>query len=108
MPEIEQSTFATRGAPIGTSVVLANADQEVYFPGGDPPTTDATMRGIISGGTFKQDAGVALWAMDGPVAQSVSLSGTTSSALDLGAALRQTLVGATRSRPSTHSSAAPS
>ncbi|HEX5618623.1 MAG TPA: DUF917 family protein, partial [Solirubrobacteraceae bacterium] len=45
VPEIEQSTFATRGAPIGT-VVLANADQEVYFPGTDPPTVDATMRGI--------------------------------------------------------------
>jgi DUF917 family protein len=88
VPEIEQSTFATRGAPIGT-VVLANASQEVYFPGGDPPTTDATMRAIITGGTFKQDAGVALWAMDASVARSVALSGTTTSALALGTALRE-------------------
>jgi hypothetical protein len=90
VPEIEQSTFATRGAPIGT-VVLANASQEVYFPGSDPPTADATMRAIISGGTFKEDAGVALWAMDGTTAQSVALPGTTSRALELGAALREAL-----------------
>lgn len=88
VPEIMQSTFAVRGAPIGR-VVLANADQQLYFEGKDPPTTDATMRAIISGGTFKQDAGVALWAMDGTVAQSVSIAGTTERARSLGAALRE-------------------
>jgi DUF917 family protein len=87
VPQIMQSTFATRGAPIGT-VVLANAEQQLYFDGQDPPATDATMRAIISGGTFKQDAGVALWAMDGPTAQRVSLPGTTERARSLGAALR--------------------
>lgn len=87
VPAIAQSTFATRGAPIGT-VVLANADQQVSFDGHDPETTDATMRSIISGGTFKQDAGVALWAMDGNTVRSVALPGTTERARRLGAALR--------------------
>jgi hypothetical protein len=87
VPQIMQSTFATRGLPIGT-VVLANADQDVYFSGGEPATTDATMRAIISGGTFTQDAGVALWAMDGSVARGAGLPGTTESARRLGAALR--------------------
>lgn len=87
VPQIMQSTFATRGLPIGT-VVLANADQELYFSGGEPEATDATMRAIISGGTFTQDAGVALWTMDGTVARGAGLPGTTQSARRLGAALR--------------------
>lgn len=92
VPQIMQSTFATRRLPIGT-VVLANAQQELYFAGGRPDATDATMRAIISGGTFTQDAGVALWAMDGTVGRTAGLSGTTNSARRLGAALRDSRSG---------------
>jgi len=87
VPQLTQSTFATRGAPIGT-VVLANASQRVSFDGHDPATADDTMRQIISSGAFKQDAGAALWAMDGATMQRVAMPGTTTEALRLGATLR--------------------
>jgi DUF917 family protein len=87
VPALEQSTFASRGAPIGT-VVLANALQRVFFDGHDPSSADATMRGIISSGAFTEDAGAALWAMHGTTVQAVAVSGTTELARSLGATLR--------------------
>lgn len=91
VPQIMQSTFAIRGLPIGT-VVLANDQQHVTFAaGGGPVAVDATIRGIISGGAFTDDAGVALWAMDAAAAQRGSLTGTTEAARQLGAILRTAL-----------------
>lgn len=92
VPQITQTTFAIRGLPVG-SVVLANATQQVSFAAGSPADTDATMRAIISGGTFTDDAGLALWAMDVAAARRGSLTGTTESARQLGAALRLAVAG---------------
>mgnify|MGYP001232409174 FL=1 len=90
VPQITQTAFALHGLPVG-GVVLANATQQVAFTAGSAADTDATMRAIISGGTFTDDAGLALWAMDAAAAQRGSLTGTTESARRLGAALRTAL-----------------
>jgi DUF917 family protein len=87
VPELEQSTFAAAGAPVGT-VVLANSAQRVSFDGHDPASTDRTMRQIISSGVFSEDAGAALWAMDAATVARAAMAGTTTRARALGAALR--------------------
>jgi DUF917 family protein len=87
VPQLAQSTFAVRGAPIGT-VVLANAAQRVSFDC-DAGYADAVMRAVISSGMFTEDAGAALWAMDMALAGRVAVPGCTGMALSLGRALRE-------------------
>ncbi len=89
VPQLAQSTFAVRGAPIGT-IVLANASQRVSFDC-DAGYADEVMRAVISSGVFTEDAGAALWAMDLTVAARVTVPGCTAMALSLGQALRQAL-----------------
>jgi uncharacterized protein len=88
VPALQLSTFATRGAPLGPAI-LANAAQQVAFEVADPATADTTMRAIISSGVFTEDAGAALWAMDGATVSTAAISGTTSLALALGRRLRE-------------------
>lgn len=88
MPQFEQATFAIHDAPIGT-ISLANETVQVSFAGGTPAVADSLVRAVISTeGLFTEDAGIAFWSMDGATMQNVSLSGTTTRARDLGAALR--------------------
>jgi uncharacterized protein len=87
IPALDMCTYASRGAPIGT-VVLANATERLSFDAPDAGTADTAMRGIVGSGTFKEDAGVALWAMDGDTVRRTALAGTTERARALGAALR--------------------
>jgi uncharacterized protein len=88
IPALDMCTYASRGVPIGT-VVLANDTERLSFDAPDPAVADAAMRGIVAGGTFRQDAGVALWAMDGDAVRKAALAGTTRRAIALGAALRE-------------------
>ncbi|HEY5318501.1 MAG TPA: DUF917 domain-containing protein [Solirubrobacteraceae bacterium] len=90
VPALQLSSFAIRGAPLGT-VVLANDAQRVFFDGHDAATADQTMRQIISSGAFTEDAGAALWAMDGKTLRPAVIAGTTTAARRLGAALREAL-----------------
>jgi DUF917 family protein len=92
IPALDMCTYASRGVPIGT-VVLANADEQLSFDAPGPAVADTAMRGIVGGGTFKQDAGVALWAMDGATVRKAALGGTTQRAIALGAALREARAG---------------
>ena len=88
MPQFEQATFAIHDAPIGT-IALANDTVQVSFAGGKPADADSLVRAVVSTqGLFTEDAGIAFWSMDGATMQKVSLSGTTTRARDLGAALR--------------------
>jgi DUF917 family protein len=88
MPQFEQATFAIRDAPIGT-ISLANETVQVSFAGGTSAEADSLVRDVISTkGLFTEDAGIAFWSMNGATMQRVSLSGTTTRARDLGAALR--------------------
>lgn len=59
------------------------------FAGGTPAVADSLVRAVVSTqGLFTQDAGIAFWSMDGATMHNVSLSGTTTRARALGAALR--------------------
>jgi DUF917 family protein len=90
VPALPMSTYAARGAPVGT-VVLANASEWLNFDAQSPSAADSALRGIISTGTFKEDAGVALWAMDGETVRQAVVPGTTTLARRLGEALRTAL-----------------
>lgn len=87
VPSLTMCTYATNTVPIGT-VFLANATEKVSFSAGDPATSDTVMRGVISSGAFTEDAGVAVWAMDGAAVRSATIAGTTTKCRLLGARLR--------------------
>src|SRR4051794_355204 len=92
IPALQMCTYASRGVPLG-AVVLANADEQVSFQAPNPSTADSAMRGIVSSGTFAEDAGVAMWAMDGDVMAKAIIPGTTELARRLGATLREARAG---------------
>jgi DUF917 family protein len=93
IPALPMCTYASHDLPLGT-IVLANAGEQVSFqaPGG-AAVADTTMRGIVSSGAFTEDAGVAMWAMDGAAMQGAVIAGTTERARALGATLRETAPG---------------
>ncbi|MEA2293449.1 MAG: uncharacterized protein QOE86_1088 [Solirubrobacteraceae bacterium] len=93
IPALPMCTYASHGLPLGT-IVLANADEQISFqaPGG-AATADSAMRGIVSSGAFKEDTGVAMWAMDGAAMRSAVIAGTTERARALGATLREAAPG---------------
>jgi uncharacterized protein len=66
----------------GKSPVTLNCDNSIA----DPVT-----RGIISGGAFAEDAGIAFWSMTGAQMSQCAVAGMTSAALALGQALANAL-----------------
>lgn len=87
MPTLDVSTYAAHGLPL-SPVLVANGDLSIRFDAPDATTADATLRGIISGGAFREDAGVAFWSMSGATMKSAAVAGTLSRARAVGQALR--------------------
>lgn len=80
MPSLQMSTCA--GLPV-SPVIMENASTMVQFSAEPAELADATMRGIIGGGVFTEDAGVALWPMT--VAEAgCCIPRTLTNALELG------------------------
>ncbi|MCC6646313.1 MAG: DUF917 domain-containing protein [Polyangiaceae bacterium] len=88
MPTLDVSTYAAHGLPL-SPVLVANGDLSIRFDAPDATTADATLRGIISGGAFREDAGVAFWSMTGATMKPVAVAGTLSRARAVGRALRE-------------------
>ncbi len=87
MPTLGVSTYAAHGLPL-SPVLVANGELSIRFDAPDAATADATLRGIISGGAFHEDAGVAFWSMTGATMKSAAVGGTLTRARRVGAALR--------------------
>jgi DUF917 family protein len=90
IPGLDMVTYASHKVPI-SPVVLANQDETISFNAADAKIAGVTTDGIISGGAFKEDAGLALWSMNGATMKKVVIRNTMSYARDLGAALRKAI-----------------
>ena len=88
VPALQLCTFAAAGVPLGT-VVLGNSDLVLRFATSDPAVADRAMRALLNGNVFDEDAGSAVWAMDGAQIGSGAVRGTTSRALEVGRLLSQ-------------------
>ena len=87
VPALQLCTYAAAGVPLGT-VVLGNSDLVLSFATADPAVADSAMRALLGGGVFDEDAGSALWAMDGQQIGQGAIRGTTSRALQVGKLLK--------------------
>ncbi|MCA1783940.1 MAG: DUF917 domain-containing protein [Dermatophilaceae bacterium] len=88
VPSLPLCTFAAAEVPLGT-IVLGNSDLVLRFAGSDPAAADTRMRSLLSGGAFAEDAGSAMWAMDGTQIAAGAIRGTTSRALQVGTLLSE-------------------
>ena len=84
IPSLTQCTYAK--LPV-SPVVLANDTMDVDFSVETVAEAEPTIRGIISSGSFTEDAGLALWNMTGAVLRKNAVPNTMSYALRLGRAL---------------------
>lgn len=90
IPDLDMVTYASRNLPI-SPVVLANDDEKISFIAESVAIAQVTIDGIINGGAFKEDAGMALWSMSGSAMKPAVIPNTMSYTRDLGAALRNAL-----------------
>jgi hypothetical protein len=90
IPELEMVTYASNNLPI-SPVVLANQNNTVSFSVANAKIAGVTTDGIITGGAFKDDAGMAMWTMSGAAMKRSVIPNTMSYACDLGAALRHAM-----------------
>lgn len=89
IPGLMMSSYAAKNLPVspmyltdGTAAVTINCANNI---------ADPTVRGVISSGSFQQDAGVAFWSMTGQQAQSAAIPGMTTLAMNVGQTLAQAL-----------------
>lgn len=87
VPSLPLCTFAAADVPLGT-VVLGNSDVVLRFAVADPTVADAAMRALLGGGVFAEDAGSAMWAMNGTQIGDGAIRGTTGRALKVGTLLK--------------------
>lgn len=83
VPALQLCTYAAAGVPLGT-VVLGNSSLILSFATTDPAVADTAMRSLLGGGVFDEDAGSALWSMDGAQIAAGAIRGTTIRALEVG------------------------
>ena len=88
IPALTQCTYAD--LPI-SPVILANDETEVDFSVATVAEASPTLRGIISSGSFTQDAGVAFWHMNGSTVRRNAVPNTMSYALRLGRILHKAI-----------------
>lgn len=86
IPLLETDTYAAQHIPI-SPVVLANATQTVSFDAPSPGVAQTVMDGIIDGGAFHEDAGIAFWAMNGATMKKAVVKNSVSFARELGQTL---------------------
>lgn len=86
VPALQLCTFAAAQVPLG-DVVLGNSELIVRFAATDPAAADARIRSLLSGGVFDEDAGSAMWAMNGVQIGTGAIRATTSRALEVGTLL---------------------
>ncbi len=87
MPTLPWATYAAAGLP-PAPIVLADGTETLVYDVAGAEAADEAMRGIISSGTFPDDAGVAFWAMQGSDAKKAAIHGTMTRARNMGELLR--------------------
>lgn len=87
MPTLPWATYAAAGLP-ASPIVLADDNETLVYEVDGARAADVAMRGIISSGTFPDDAGVAFWAMQGASAKKAAIPGTMTKARNVGELLR--------------------
>jgi uncharacterized protein len=85
IPALGEDTYAANGVPI-SPMIVASPDKTIGLTVPDPITADAILRGVISG--LNNNAGVAMWTMNGDTVRTSAVEGTTTYALELGRAVR--------------------
>jgi len=90
IPALTMCTFSAHQLPI-SPVVLANDALQISLRVKDAATCETASRALLSQAGFGQDAGLALWAMDGYAMKRTAIRGSVSQAIALGAALRVAL-----------------
>lgn len=88
VPLIPMVTFAADPTLSISPVVLANSQQQVVLGLDTAAQADDSIRGIISGKSWTEDAGLALWAMGIPEVSRNIIPWTYSKSLVLGKALQ--------------------
>jgi DUF917 family protein len=89
IPGLLMCTYAAAQIPI-TPMVLASSATQVSAECPNA-VADPVVRGIISGGVFQEDAGIAFWKMNATQMQGSVVGGTTSLALKIGQTLAQAI-----------------
>jgi DUF917 family protein len=90
IPELDMVTYASHKLPI-SPIVLANATQAITFYAPNAAVAGVTTDGIITGGAFTEDAGMALWTMTGGDVKAAAILTSLSYARDLGIALKEAI-----------------
>lgn len=87
IPGLLMCTYAAAKIPI-TPMILGDSKTQCSAECPNA-VADPLVRGIISGGVFDEDAGIAFWKMNGQTMRSAVVSGMTSQALKTGKALAE-------------------
>jgi hypothetical protein len=87
IPGFLMVSYAAAGIP-ASPMILADKNNQVTLNCANA-IADPVTRGVISGGVFPEDAGIAFWAMNGKTLNTpgVAVTGTTTLALTIGQAL---------------------
>jgi DUF917 family protein len=87
IPGFLMVSYAAAGIP-AAPMILADKNNQVTLNCANP-IADPVTRGVISGGVFPEDAGIAFWSMNGKTLNTpgVAVTGTTTQALTIGQAL---------------------
>jgi DUF917 family protein len=85
IPALGQDTYAANGVPI-SPMVVASPDKLIGLTVPDAITADSILRGVLTG--LNDNAGIAMWAMNGDTVRAAAVDGTTSYALELGRTIR--------------------
>jgi DUF917 family protein len=90
IPGFLMVTYAAAGIP-ASPMVLTDGKSPVTVSCGNP-IADPVVRGIISGGAFQQDAGIAFWSMNGQTMNQAAIKGMTTLAMNIGQALAKAII----------------
>lgn len=85
IPALGQDTYAANKVPI-SPMIVASPDYAVGLTVPDAISADGILRGVISG--INNNAGIAMWTMNGDTVRTAAVAGTTSYALALGRTIR--------------------
>lgn len=91
IPGLGEDSYAAAGVPI-SPLLVASPSKTIGLDVPDAITADAILRGVLEG--LDDNAGIAMWTMDGATVATAAVLGTTSYALALGRAVRLAPAGA--------------
>lgn len=90
IPSLGQDTYASNQVPI-SPMIVASPEKQIGLTVPDAITADSILRGVLTG--LNDNAGIAMWTMDGATVRTAAVDGTTTYALELGRAIRTAAAG---------------